>query len=126
MFQWLINKINSTINTGAETNNVIGVLDIFGFENFARNSFEQMCINYCNEKLQFHFNEHIFRLEQEMYQAEGIVVPATDFKDNQPTLDLLEKKSEGIFAMIDEEVRACEFSLPSLTISNARYASLDS
>ena len=108
------------------TNNVIGVLDIFGFENFARNSFEQMCINYCNEKLQFHFNEHIFRLEQEMYQAEGIVVPATDFKDNQPTLDLLEKKSEGIFAMIDEEVRACEFSLPSLTISNARYASLDS
>ena len=67
-----------------------------------------MCINYCNEKLQFHFNEHIFRLEQEMYAEEGIVVPSTDFKDNQPTLDLLELKGEGIFSMIDEEVRRSE------------------
>jgi myosin heavy subunit len=63
-----------------------------------------MCINYCNEKLQFHFNEHIFRLEQEMYAAEGVVVPSTDFKDNQPTLDLMEAKGTGIFSMIDEEI----------------------
>ena len=86
--------------------NIIGVLDIFGFESFETgNSFEQLCINFCNEKLQFHFNEHIFRLEQEVYAAEGVDVPRTDFKDNQPTLDLLEKKSEGIFAMIDEEMK---------------------
>ncbi|GMI17925.1 hypothetical protein TrLO_g10564 [Triparma laevis f. longispina] len=104
IFQWLINKINSTLDTGVETNNIIGVLDIFGFECFLSNSFEQMCINYCNEKLQFHFNEHIFRLEQEMYAEEGIVVPSTNFKDNQPTLDLLELKGEGIFSMIDEEI----------------------
>ena len=105
LFQYLINRINETINQNTEgATSVIGVLDIFGFECFVSNSFEQMCINYCNEKLQFHFNEHIFRLEQEMYAAEGVVVPSTDFKDNQPTLDLLEKKSEGIFAMIDEEI----------------------
>ena len=105
VFQWLINKINSTIDTPVDTPNIIGVLDIFGFECFVRNSFEQMCINYCNEKLQFHFNEHIFRLEQEMYAAEGVIVPSTDFKDNQPTLDLLEApKGQGIFSMIDEEI----------------------
>jgi hypothetical protein len=52
------------------------------------NSFEQLCINYCNEKLQFHFNEHIFRLEQEVYAAEGVVVPSTAFKDNRPTLQV--------------------------------------
>ena len=61
-------------------------------------------INFCNEKLQFHFNEHIFRLEQEVYAAEGVDVPHTDFKDNQPTLDLLELKGTGIFSMCDEEV----------------------
>ncbi|GMH53857.1 hypothetical protein TrRE_jg1604 [Triparma retinervis] len=105
VFQWLINRINTTIDTPVDSPTIIGVLDIFGFECFVRNSFEQMCINYCNEKLQFHFNEHIFRLEQEMYAAEGVVVPSTDFKDNQPTLDLLEApKGQGIFAMIDEEI----------------------
>jgi len=104
LFQWLINKINSTIDTAEETSNIIGVLDIFGFECFLSNSFEQMCINYCNEKLQFHFNEHIFRLEQEMYKVEGVVVPSSDFADNQPTLDLIEAKGTGIFSMIDEEI----------------------
>ena len=105
LFQWLINKINSAIDhSSPDGSNVIGVLDIFGFECFVSNSFEQMCINYCNEKLQFHFNEHIFRLEQEMYAAEGVTVPATNFVDNQATLDLLEHRSQGIFAMIDEEI----------------------
>jgi myosin heavy subunit len=67
-------------------------------------SFSQLCINYCNEKLQFHFNEHIFRLEQNLYQAEGIVISSTVFQDNQPTLDLLEAKVTGIFSMTDEEI----------------------
>ncbi len=68
------------------------------------NSFEQLCINFCNEKLQFHFNEHIFRMEQELYASEGINIPGTAFVDNQPTLDLLEAKVTGIFSMTDEEI----------------------
>lgn len=68
------------------------------------NSFEQLCINYCNEKLQYHFNEHIFRMEQALYQAEGITIAGTAFVDNQPTLDLLEAKAMGIFSMVDEEI----------------------
>jgi myosin heavy subunit len=109
LFQWIIDKINQVLSRGIDftddaNSQFIGVLDIFGFESFETNSFEQLCINYCNEKLQFHFNEHIFRLEQEMYAEEGVIVPATDFKDNQPTLDLIEMKVSGIFAMIDEEI----------------------
>ena len=68
------------------------------------NSFEQLCINFCNEKLQFHFNEHIFKMEQTVYAAEGIVIDGTTFVDNQPTLDMLELKSSGIFSMCDEEI----------------------
>ncbi|RYG69766.1 hypothetical protein EON64_01900 [archaeon] len=68
------------------------------------NSFEQLCINFCNEKLQFHFNEHIFKMEQALYQEEGIHIPGTAFVDNQPTLDLLEAKVTGIFSMCDEEI----------------------
>jgi myosin heavy subunit len=100
LFDWLMSKINLTLSGGKEhdkSHKMIGVLDIFGFESFEHNSFEQLCINYCNEKLQFHFNEHIFRLEQEVYAAEGVNVPATDFKDNSATLSLLEAKAQGIF-----------------------------
>ena len=104
LFKWTITKINKTLETGTAHKTIIGVLDIFGFESFENNSFEQLCINYCNEKLQFHFNEHIFRLEQEVYASEGVTVPRTDFEDNGPTLELLEKKNTGIFAMIDEEI----------------------
>ena len=105
MFSRIIKIINNTLHTGAVDNEkVINVLDIFGFESFETNSFEQLCINYCNEKLQFHFNEHIFRLEQAEYASEGVHVPDTDFKDNQPTLDLLEARNTGIFAFIDEEI----------------------
>ena len=78
LFDWLIKKINVSLSAGigsgtsGETN-VIGVLDIFGFESFETNSFEQLCINFCNEKLQFHFNEHIFRLEQEECVHGGVL-----------------------------------------------------
>ena len=79
-------------------------MDIFGFESFEVNSFEQLCINFCNEKLQFHFNEHIFKMEQTLYAAEGITIPGSSFVDNQPTLDLLELKGTGVFSMVDEEI----------------------
>ena len=109
LFDWLIRKVNQALMKGIGAGGTdklatIGVLDIFGFESFATNSFEQLCINYCNEKLQFHFNEYIFKLEQDEYKSEGIPVDMIEFKDNQPTLDLLEKKGEGVFAMIDEEL----------------------
>jgi myosin heavy subunit len=108
LFQVIIDQINKSLQASATASgvaNIIGVLDIFGFESFEKNSFEQLCINFCNEKLQFHFNEHIFRLEQEVYEAEGVNVPRTDFKDNQPTLDLLELKGTGLFPMLDEEIQ---------------------
>ena len=72
----------STINTK------IGILDIFGFENFAQNSFEQLCINIANEQLQFYFNEHVFVWEQEEYNAEGLKSLDIEFTNNKPILDL--------------------------------------
>ena len=105
LFQYIVNRINDTLASGGTNRkNFIGVLDIFGFESFMVNSFEQLCINFCNEKLQFHFNEHIFKMEQTVYAAEGIVIDGTTFVDNQPTLDMLELKSSGIFSMCDEEI----------------------
>ena len=105
LFQLIVDRINSVLGSGGvERNHFIGVLDIFGFESFDVNSFEQLCINFCNEKLQFHFNEHIFRLEQILYESEGISISSTDFQDNQPTLDLLEAKITGVFSMCDEEI----------------------
>uniref|UniRef100_A0A7S2FEI0 Uncharacterized protein n=2 Tax=Octactis speculum TaxID=3111310 RepID=A0A7S2FEI0_9STRA len=117
LFQYIIDRINKSLaeNATSDTHaNIIGVLDIFGFESFEKNSFEQLCINFCNEKLQFHFNEHIFKLEQEVYDAEGIIVPKTDFVDNKPTLDLIEAKGTGIFPMIDEEINVPRGSDKSL------------
>lgn len=82
----------------------IGVLDIYGFEKFEKNSFEQFCINYANEKLQFQFNQQVFKLEQALYEAEGIQWSFINFNDNQPCIDMIEGK-HGILKMISEECR---------------------
>jgi myosin heavy subunit len=81
----------------------IGVLDIFGFESFAINSFEQLCINFTNEKLQQHFNQQIFKQEQDLYEREGIKFHKISYQDNQDTIDLIDGKPQGIFALLDEQ-----------------------
>jgi myosin heavy subunit len=107
LFDWLIRDINERLAVGGgvtKSDQFICVLDIFGFESFETNSFEQLCINYCNEKLQFHFNEHIFSMEQNEYKKQGISVEHITYSDNTPCLTLLEASGTGIFAMVDEEI----------------------
>ncbi|KAL1975312.1 hypothetical protein VTN31DRAFT_3704 [Thermomyces dupontii] len=107
LFDWLVDKINRALATEEVMNQVksfIGVLDIYGFEHFAKNSFEQFCINYANEKLQQEFNQHVFKLEQEEYIREQIDWTFIEFSDNQPCIDLIEGKL-GILSLLDEESR---------------------
>ncbi|KAK9531936.1 hypothetical protein VZT92_011325 [Zoarces viviparus] len=85
--------------------NFIGILDIAGFEYFEHNSFEQFCINYCNEKLQQFFNERILKEEQELYQREGLGVNEVHYVDNQDCIDLVEAKVVGVLDILDEENR---------------------
>lgn len=83
----------------------ISLLDIFGFEFFETNSFEQLCINYANEKLQDHFNESVFRLEQQLYKAEGLAWTPVHYPDNSARLDLLENKRYGVFHLCNERMK---------------------
>ncbi|KAE8712537.1 Myosin-12 [Hibiscus syriacus] len=112
LFDWLVDKINSSIGQDPNSKQLIGVLDIYGFESFkfcvssSVNSFEQFCINFTNEKLQQHFNQHVFKMEQEEYTKEEINWSYIEFVDNQDVLDLIEKKPGGIIALLDE---ACMF-----------------
>ncbi|EFA75546.1 class VII unconventional myosin [Heterostelium album PN500] len=105
VFNWLVTFINSRIHKPQPNSTFIGVLDIFGFENFKKNSFEQFCINFANEKLQQHFNQHIFKLEQEEYEKEKINWSKITYNDNQECLDLIEKRPLGILSLLDEECR---------------------
>lgn len=115
LFIFIVEKINGVIATNKMQNkSSIGVLDIFGFENFKVNSFEQICINYANENLQQFFVQHIFKLEQEYYRKEGIRWDNITFVDNQTILDLLGMRPLNIFGLIDEESKfpkGTDFSL---------------
>ncbi|XP_059847340.1 si:zfos-588f8.1 isoform X2 [Hypanus sabinus] len=108
LFDWIVLRINhALLNKKDMEESVmclsIGVLDIFGFEDFANNSFEQFCINYANEQLQYYFNQHIFKLEQEEYQSEGITWHNIDYTDNVGCIHLISKKPTGLFHLLDEE-----------------------
>uniref|UniRef100_A0A8C6E4I8 Myosin IXB n=1 Tax=Moschus moschiferus TaxID=68415 RepID=A0A8C6E4I8_MOSMO len=108
LFDWIVLRINhALLNKKDMEESVsclsIGVLDIFGFEDFERNSFEQFCINYANEQLQYYFNQHIFKLEQEEYQSEGISWHNIDYTDNVGCIHLISKKPTGLFYLLDEE-----------------------
>ncbi|XP_006511003.1 unconventional myosin-Vc isoform X3 [Mus musculus] len=102
LFDFIVEQINQALHFSGKQHTFIGVLDIYGFETFDVNSFEQFCINYANEKLQQQFNLHVFKLEQEEYMKEDIPWTLIDFYDNQPVIDLIEAKM-GILELLDEE-----------------------
>eukprot|EP00050_Salpingoeca_kvevrii_P001275 m.166316 g.166316 ORF g.166316 m.166316 type:complete len:1002 (-) comp10335_c1_seq28:207-3212(-) len=105
LFGWIVSHINDMLEEENPSNNTkqIGILDIFGFEHFQTNGFEQLCINVANEQLQNFFNDHIFKWELEEYTREGIDAKLISFVDNQPLLDLFFSKPLGVFALLDEE-----------------------
>ncbi|KAK7272499.1 hypothetical protein RJT34_29126 [Clitoria ternatea] len=104
LFDWLVDQVNMSLEVGKRrTGRSISILDIYGFESFQKNSFEQFCINYANERLQQHFNRHLFKLEQEDYELDGVDWTKVEFEDNQECLDLFEKKPLGLISLLDEE-----------------------
>jgi myosin V len=126
LFAYVVRRINDSIASGkdrhddnneegyaakAQSNMLqaaasIGVLDIFGFESFNSNSFEQICINYCNEALQQQFNAFVLKNEQQEYKREGIEWSFIEFPENQDVLDLIEKRGSGILSILDDQCRA--------------------
>lgn len=116
LFTWIVSRVNDAINVHDSSVNLgsthrhydrykktlIGVLDIYGFEIFDANSFEQFCINYCNEKLQQLFIELVLKQEQEEYMREGIAWQPVEYLNNQVICDLVEQPHKGILAIIDE------------------------
>ena len=131
IFEWIVARVNESIKVD-EMSTVraeIGVLDIFGFESFASNSFEQLCINYTNETLQQQFNQFVFKLEQSEYQKEQISWSFIEFPDNQDCLDLIEHKQNGILAVLDDVCKLGQASdekfvnrLYKMLIVNPRFA----
>ncbi|XP_044525738.1 myosin-IIIb-like [Gracilinanus agilis] len=110
LFSWIVNRINTLLQPDknicrAERGMNVGILDIFGFENFRRNSFEQLCINIANEQIQYYFNQHIFALEQMEYHNEGIDASVVEYEDNRPLLDMFLQKPMGLLSLLDEESR---------------------
>ncbi|XP_070700770.1 unconventional myosin-IXb [Pempheris klunzingeri] len=108
LFDWITLHINLAMLNRRDTEESvsclsIGVLDMFGFENLQTNSFEQLCINYTNEKLQYYINQHIFKLEQEDYVSEGITWENIDYTDNSGCIQLISEKSTGLFDLLDKE-----------------------
>jgi myosin-5 len=120
VFEWLVDRINASLivshqglvkgrgesgGSDGEGTLTINILDIFGFEFFERNSFEQFCINYANEQLQHQFNSQMLKVEQDEYQAQQIPWEYVVYPDNQPCVSLIEARPGGMLALLDEEGR---------------------
>jgi len=107
LFLWVVEEVNRCITweNDSDVRSSCGVLDIFGFECFSINSFEQLCINFTNEALQQQFNKFIFKMEQAEYETESINWAFIEFPDNQDCLDTISSRPTGILAMLDDECR---------------------
>ncbi|XP_067646670.1 unconventional myosin IC isoform X2 [Eurosta solidaginis] len=106
LFTWLVQRLNISLQAkdlSGAINNVMGILDIYGFEIFKKNSFEQFCINFCNEKLQQLFIELTLKSEQDEYRREGIEWERVEYFDNKVICNLIEEKYKGIISILDEE-----------------------
>mmetsp|Transcript_124923 Transcript_124923/g.266607 ORF Transcript_124923/g.266607 Transcript_124923/m.266607 type:complete len:1729 (-) Transcript_124923:634-5820(-) len=103
IFNFIVHSTNLSIGYMEDVDLFVGVLDIFGFECFQMNSFEQVCINFTNERLQNFFNAYVFKLEEQLYEREGISWNRLDFPDNQDAVDILGAKTTGLFSILDEE-----------------------
>ena len=102
MFDWIVRKINENTNSSDSTS-FIGLLDIFGFEKFDFNTFEQFCINFANEALQAHYNSYTFKRDKKECEVEGIDVSEISFRDNQPCLDMIQGTKSGILKLLDDQ-----------------------
>uniref|UniRef100_A0A2K6KBY3 non-specific serine/threonine protein kinase n=1 Tax=Rhinopithecus bieti TaxID=61621 RepID=A0A2K6KBY3_RHIBE len=110
LFSWIVNCINSLLKhdsspSGNGDELSIGILDIFGFENFKKNSFEQLCINIANEQIQYYYNQHVFAWEQNEYLNEDVDARVIEYEDNRPLLDTFLQKPMGLLSLLDEECR---------------------
>ncbi|XP_010324344.2 myosin-2-like isoform X2 [Solanum lycopersicum] len=104
LFDWIVDQMNRNLAMDKDQmGRSINILDIYGFESFQGNSFEQFLINYANERLQQHANRHLLKLEQEEYELDGIDWSKVDFEDNQECLNLFEKKPIGLISLLNEE-----------------------
>lgn len=117
LFSWLVEAINRSLEGNKEhTTRSISILDMYGFESVQKNSLEQMLINYADERLHQHFVRHLFKLEQEEYESEGIDWKKVEFVDNQGCLNLFEKKTAGLISILDEVSNTSEAT--NLTFAN--------
>lgn len=127
LFKYIFDRINEKfkeMQTLKGNELLLGILDIYGFEVLEANSFEQLCINFASEKIHQHFLVHTFKLEQALYQNQGIDITTTIFKDNEPIIQLIENNLEGIFSCIEDEIRMPKGSDEKLlSRMNANYQS---
>ena len=102
LFEWVVERINQGMMATGQTSGFLGMLDVFGFESFQSNSFEQLCINFANEKLQHFFLRFVFVHEEMVYAEEGVAWARIEYQDNQGCIDLIEKSPSGILRLLDE------------------------
>ena len=103
LFSWLVHRVNNLMSVKGSKRMTLALLDIFGFEEFKENSFEQLCINFANETLHFYFTKYVFKIEQQEYVKEKIEWQHIPCPDNQNVLNLISKKPEGILPLLDDE-----------------------